>query len=237
MSAPVEYAPTQERCHVEHMAAGDVRDHVERYTFAAGFVQKGDRVLDIACGTGYGSDLLRTRCQAYVTGVDVSAGAVAEAKRVYGDGHGNGYLVGTMAEFAALPFDVVVSFETIEHIQDDMAALANLRRLLKPGGTLILSTPNRPVNSPRLRSLADKPGNAFHVREYTTAEMAERLERAGFGLPMAYGQKQRRLIRNKAARLAYSALAYAALPGHYSAKVQPLRRGLEPRYSVLVCKG
>jgi 2-polyprenyl-3-methyl-5-hydroxy-6-metoxy-1,4-benzoquinol methylase len=227
-----EYADTEERCHPEHMDAGDLQDHVERYRFAGRFV-RGKRVLDVASGTGYGSEHLRKCGANIVVGVDVSETAVREAIRSYGP-H---YRVGSVIDFDDEPFDVIVSFETIEHVDDYRSALRNLRRLLAPGGVLILSTPNRPVNSPELRDLADKPRNIYHVREFSTAEIVAALTDAGFASIEPYGQRQRRRIRNRLLYSVYAAAAYlGVLPGHFSAAVLPLREGLEPRYCVLVCR-
>lgn len=227
------YAKTEERCHVEHMGAADLQDHMERYYFAANYV-RGKRVLDIACGTGYGSAHMRQAGAAAVLGVDVSDAAIQEATRLYG----SDYRVGSILDFDnEAPFDTVISFETIEHVEDYRRALANLRRLLKPGGTLLLSTPNRPVNSPHLRSIEDRPRSPFHVREFSTQEIIEAVVSAGFATPEVYGQKLRRIFKRRPLRTVYAAVAYAGLiPGHFAATVLPLRPGLEPRYCILVSR-
>lgn len=229
----MKYRDTDERCHPEHMKPGDLQDHLERYRFASRFVA-GKRVLDIACGTGYGSALLRKAGARSVFGVDLSESALEEAIRLYGPD----YRVGSIIDFAeGAPYDVIVSYETIEHVADYEAALANLHRILAPAGTLLLSTPHRPVNSPHLQSLDDTPSNPFHVREFSVDEIVAAVERAGFKAPTVYGQKLRRPFKNGLASAAYAALAYARiLPGHYSSSVLPLRNGLEPRYAVLKCR-
>ena len=228
------YIETEERGHIEHMRRGDLQDHLERYAFAAKYA-RGRRVLDIACGTGYGSAHLREAGAARVIGVDISPAAVEEAKRAYGPD----YRLGSILDFDdGVPFDLIVSFETIEHVEDYRGALANLRRLLVPAGTLVLSTPNRPVNSPHLRSIDDRPGGSFHVREFSTAEICDAVVQAGFSPPEVYGQKQRRMFRNRALKTAYAGLAYAGLiPTHFAAAVLPISPGLEPRYCVLVSRG
>lgn len=228
----MSYRGTEERCDVDQKDTANFRDHLARYRFATRYV-RNKRVLDIACGTGYGSAQMRDAGAASVLGVDLSTEAVAEAIRVYGPD----YRVGSILDFdESRPFDVIVSFETIEHIDDYMGALRNLRRLLAEGGTLILSTPNRPVNSPQLGSLDDKPSNRFHVREFTTGEIEEATREAGFGAARLFGQKLRWPISSRLLRGLYAGLAYAKLiPGHFSAAVLPIRPGLEPRYCVLVC--
>lgn len=134
--------------------------HLDRYRFACPYVG-GKRVADIACGTGYGSSLLKTEGEAEsVTGIDISADAIqyAEAKHAPA---GVNFLEGSgdQTGLPAASFDVIVSFETIEHLPDDQKLLKEFSRLLIPGGTLIISTPNQwPLE------LAP-----FHVREYDRA--------------------------------------------------------------------
>jgi len=142
-------------------------EHWHRYLFAAGLV-RGKRVLDVASGEGYGSALLAGSA-AEVVGVDVSAEAVAFARERYPASNLR-FLAGSAG---AIPvegtacFDAVVSFETIEHVPADVQAafLAEVKRLLVPGGLLVISTPNKLVYS-------DQPGyrNQFHLREFRADE-------------------------------------------------------------------
>ncbi|MCB4770663.1 methyltransferase domain-containing protein [Ancylobacter sp. Lp-2] len=147
-------------------------EHQHRYAFAAGLVA-GGAVLDIACGEGYGAALL-ARSAARVVGVDLDADAVAHAARVYG---GTGNLSFEAGDIGALPFadhsfDAVVSFETIEHVGDPRAALAELKRVLKPGGRLVVSTPDREVYTDLLNNR-----NQFHLSELSAAEFGAELRR------------------------------------------------------------
>lgn len=228
------YVEEGERAHIEHTSAADMLDHEERYRFAAQFIKDCD-VLDIASGTGYGTDHLRKSGAKSVTGVDVSHAAVAECRRLFPD---TTYLQGSMVDFdAGLLYDRIVSFETIEHFDDYKGGLRNLHRLLKPGGTLILSTPNRPVNSPRLKSLADRPNHRFHVREFNVEEMRDALAEAGFKDIRIYGQKSRWMLKPRPLYLAYAAIAQTGIfRGHFSAKVLPIPVGAQPRYTVYVCR-
>jgi 2-polyprenyl-3-methyl-5-hydroxy-6-metoxy-1,4-benzoquinol methylase len=144
-------------------------EHVARYDFALKFVE-GKSVLDIACGTGYGLGVLKSHARS-VTGVDVDIEAVEQAKAeccenttvVLGSGLG--------LPFPDESFDVVTTFETLEHLHDRGGFLSELKRVLKRNGTLILSTPNanytRPVNG--------KPHNPFHVYEYDPDELTSEL--------------------------------------------------------------
>jgi len=122
--------------------------HKDRYFFAADYIKAniktGMTVLDAACGTGYGSDILKNTLQAQVFGVDISPQAIDYAARKYG-GKGCVFKTGDVTRLSGFSeeyFDVVVSFETIEHIEEPMVFLEKIKSLLKPGGVLILSTPN-----------------------------------------------------------------------------------------------
>jgi SAM-dependent methyltransferase len=154
--------------------------HLARYKFASGFVG-GKDVLDIACGVGYGSALLAESGAHSVEGVDIRDENVHYAKTSYcaknlffsqGDITSHGQ---------PESYDLIVCFETIEHIDCYNSALLNCHRLLRPGGTLLISSPNRPLSSPG-RWILDPPENRFHVREFTVAELYLLLEAAGFSV-------------------------------------------------------
>ena len=135
--------------------------HVHRY-FSVLDLVRGKRVLDISCGEGYGAALMRDNGAAEVIGADIDAKIVARANRVYG---GEGLRFEVADARGALPFgddrfDVVVSFETIEHIAEHEGFLAELTRVLTPDGTLVISTPDAELSDP------DAP-NPFHAKELT----------------------------------------------------------------------
>jgi SAM-dependent methyltransferase len=153
-------------------------EHVYRYKFAAGFV-RARRVLDVACGEGYGTAALAACGAASVIGVDVSAAACAHARARYGVDARVG-----RAEALPLPdasVDLVVSFETLEHLHDPEAFLSECRRVLRPAGALIVSTPNRPVYSP------EGHYNGFHHRELDETEFKDLLS-AHFRRSTMFGQ-------------------------------------------------
>lgn len=117
------------------------RFHLSRYEFAREHSQ-GLRVLDAACGTGYGSALL-AETAAQVDGVDLSREAIEWAERNYG--RPNTAFHAACVEFTPFPestFDLVVSFETLEHTLSPATALWEFVRVMKPGGTGIFSVPN-----------------------------------------------------------------------------------------------
>lgn len=140
-------------------------EHWHRYAAVAPLAA-GKRVLDAACGEGYGSHLL-AQDAAHVTGVDVSAEAVAHARERYARAN----LEFAAASVTALPLpdasvDLVVSFETVEHLAAQEAMLAEFRRVLAPAGALVISSPNRPVYNE-----GGGVENHYHVRELDRAEL------------------------------------------------------------------
>jgi SAM-dependent methyltransferase len=132
-------------------------EHVNRYAWAE--PRASGRILDVACGTGYGSAMLARRGQ--VSGLDKESAAVALAHHRAPEIDFRACVLPPIP-FPDRTFDVVVTFETLEHIEDDEAYIAEIHRVLKPGGQLLLSTPNAAVSSP-----GGSPSNPWHVREYT----------------------------------------------------------------------
>lgn len=157
-------------------------EHFHRYALAARYVS-GRVVLDVASGEGYGSALL-ARYARSVVGVDVSQEAVNHAQRKYASLTNVSFLQGRCEElpFAESTFDVVVSFETIEHIAEQRRFLQEVRRVLKPDGLLILSSPNRAAYR------KDSAQNPFHVHEVDRAEL-ESLLRGVFPSIRLLGQR------------------------------------------------
>src|SRR5262245_29734412 len=144
-------------------------EHLHRYLFALGYCV-GRRVVDVACGEGYGAAFLG-KFAAEVVGVDSSAEAIAHAGRAYG----SSTVAFHVADATSIPVDdghadVVVSFETIEHLSGQTAFLAEVVRVLRPDGLLILSTPDR-------TAFAGLERNPFHTRELDRDELAALLGR------------------------------------------------------------
>jgi len=164
--------------------AGEIwYEHWHRYHFATRLVAGLD-VLDIACGEGYGSALLARRA-ARVVGADLSAAAIAHARTRYGSQSNLAFREAdcTALPFADASFDAVVSFETIEHIAGQEPFGDEMRRVLRPGGIVIVSCPNKAEYSDRRGAT-----NEFHVRELYRDELA-RLITPRFAHTLWYGQR------------------------------------------------
>ncbi|MGE0863299.1 MAG: methyltransferase domain-containing protein [Vicinamibacterales bacterium] len=128
-------------------AGADADAHAGRYAWATQFVRPGDRVLDAACGLGYGSAILADATLAdSVVGVDIDEDAVRYATDHYARDRRRLNFetrdLSTVSDWSRASFDVIVSFETLEHLTAPAKFLAECQRLLTPGGRLICSVPN-----------------------------------------------------------------------------------------------
>ncbi len=157
-------------------------EHWHRYAWAAQLAN-GRRVLDAACGEGYGSYVL-SRHASSVVGVDIDPKAITHARQKYQATN----LTFEQADCTRLPLaddsvDMVVSFETLEHLAEQDALLAEFRRVLVPDGVLLLSSPDK-------KTYSDETGydNPFHVRELYRDELEALLQRH-FPAFRLYGQK------------------------------------------------
>lgn len=123
--------------------------HKDRYEFAVNVLKnmqnKGIVILDAACGTGYGSDIMKRVNPRKNIGVDICPKTIQYARNAYGNDKCVFEVadVTNMREFPGSMFDAVVSFETIEHLDKPIMFLENMHRLLKKDGCLIISTPNK----------------------------------------------------------------------------------------------
>lgn len=152
-----------------NVSGESVTEHLHRYALAMPYCA-GKEVLDIACGEGYGSALLR-HVATRVTGVDIAPAAVAHAAAKYQRPN----LEFRQGSCDAIPLpdasvDVVVSFETLEHHDRHVEMIREIRRVLRPGGLVLISTPNT-------LNYSEKPGyrNPFHVKELTRDQFRDLL--------------------------------------------------------------
>lgn len=166
-------------------------DHIERYVFASKFIENKS-VLDIACGVGYGTSLLAESRASFVLGVDICPSAISYAKTKYKNNNVD-FQTGDIGKFQTqTKYDVVVCFETIEHVINFKLAVSNLYCLLKDGGILFISSPNRIVTSPSASNLYSKPKNKHHCQEFTISELSNLLFSHGFIIKNKniFGQRQ-----------------------------------------------
>lgn len=133
-------------------------EHVSRYFFASQFV-KNKLVLDVACGSGYGSYYLLEKGAKQVVGIDIDQKTIEYAKKRYKKK--NLIFIKGSAENLPLQekaFDLVVSLETIEHLKNQHLFLKEIKRVLRKDGLFVMSTPN---------ALVYPKGNIFHTQEFT----------------------------------------------------------------------
>lgn len=172
---------------------------------------RGGIVLDAGCGEGYGAHLLSPAASAAgpggrVVAVDYDMATVGHVRATYPR------LAVLRANLVALPLagggvDAVVCMQVIEHLWDQPGLLAECARVLRPGGVLVVSTPNRLTFSPG----RDTPLNPFHTRELAAAELAGLLRDAGFGpvrmLGVHHGPRLRELDRRHGGSLVAAQIA------------------------------
>ena len=145
-------------------------EHLHRYAYACQLVTN-KTVLDIACGEGYGTEML-SRSARRVYGVDNNRKTIAHAKNKYGS-YRVKFLEGSCQSIPLSDgsVDVVVSFETIEHITEHEKMLGEIRRVLRPGGVLIISSPDK-----EQYDALQPTANRFHQKELGLAEFESLLE-------------------------------------------------------------
>lgn len=175
--------------HMDMLRDGGERSdaHVIRYHWASDYVKSGDRVLDAACGLGYGARVIQHNTRAsQVVGVDGSEYAVDYARKSFSDGQRRieyrvGMLPEALSSFEDGSFDVITSFETLEHVPDPVAVLREFHRLLAPGGRMLVSVPN---------DWSDETGedpNPYHLHVYDWSRLKSELS-VDFILEEAFAQ-------------------------------------------------
>ena len=163
---------------------GGIRyEHLHRYAMSLQHVED-KHVLDLASGEGYGSYHL-SRVAASVVGVDIDEEAVSHAQQRYAEQPNLSYRVGHCAQIPLddRSVDVVVSFETIEHHDQHEMMMCEIKRVLKPEGLLIISSPNKKTHSEDLGIHSH-----FHIKELYLEEFKNLLA-ASFSQVRLYGQK------------------------------------------------
>jgi len=177
-----------ERIVPDETSPGILALHLKRYEFARPWCR--DRaVLDAGCGVGYGAAYL-AEVAASVVGVDRDEGAIAYAQERYARPNVE-FRVGDLLDLELHDdfFDVVCSFETIEHLEDVDAFLAEIVRVLRPDGVFVVSTP-------RVDETTASPENPFHRVELSRGDF-EALLRRSFREVELYGQRRLQTARHR----------------------------------------
>ncbi len=173
----------------ERQISPDIRnireDHLNRYRFAVQALSEisPQKVIDLACGIGYGSSMLAEATGAEILGIDIDPGAIEYAETYYT--HPKAYFLCADARIVTVEpesIDAVVSFETIEHVDFDKELLGRFHQFLRPKGRLIISTPNE-TTMPH-----DHVRFPFHVRHYTFGEINKLLTNTDFKVLRTYTQ-------------------------------------------------
>ncbi|HLE48575.1 MAG TPA: class I SAM-dependent methyltransferase [Patescibacteria group bacterium] len=214
-------------------------DHVDRYKFVVPYI-KSKTVLDIACGSGYGTLYLAENGAKNVLGMDLSTSAITYAKKHYS--HKNVlYSVGN-AESIPLKnnsIDVLVSFETIEHLNNYKNFIKEIQRVLKKNGLLIISTPNN------ITGTGSK--NPYHKKEFTFKEFRQLIEKQFVNINV-YGQKPvlvkyikfinevTKMIKNEKLRWMADTIGRIIFRGSKVMPIGHIRNGFEPLYVIIVGK-
>jgi len=164
-------------------------EHIARYLFARSYA-KGS-ILDLAASSCYGSSILASNGSNYVVSADLNADALLYGKTVFPRKNREavrcdaGHL-----PFKIAAFDAIVSIETIEHLQNQAMFLKSVRRVLKPLGLIILSTPNKIVSCPILQT----PINPYHNKEYGLKEISSLFEGLGLKIVRVFFQTRTSII-------------------------------------------
>jgi len=213
----------------DRTGAETLRLSVERYEFAAGFLGEG-RVLDLACGVGYGTRLLSDRVSTVsALGVDVSEGAVDYANQRYANERTQYQSHDAMTFEDRSGFEAIVSIETIEHLPNPAVFVDRLSALLAPGGLLVGSVPVTPSVDANPHHLHDFSERSFRrlFEKHGLVEI-DRLEQdQPFGLFSVLSRSEARMKDMRSNLAGY----YLNHPGAFLRRgLSTLRHGFKNKY-------
>lgn len=164
--------------------------HLFAYSFVKKEIHEGSFVLEVGCGNGYGTSLL-AKNGFNVVGLDIDEETIKEASKKYQTQNCNFvWYDGKKIPFEEETFDFIVSFQVIEHVQDDIGFISEIKRVLKTDGTFFLTTPNRLY---RLKP-NEKPKNPFHIREYSPQDFQGLLKK-GFNEAKVLGIRGKKEVQ------------------------------------------
>ena len=215
-------------------------DHFCRYNFVSEYI-KGKSVLDAACGEGYGAEILIDNGAIKYTGIDINNNNIDHANTKYQKLKGATFHNADALTFETNEtFQIICSFETIEHVIDPQKLLVNMYQYLASDGILFISTPYRYTylgNS----SIYDKPKNIHHIREFMPLELISLLKNAGFNPVSMYGQRLAirnhknivsKLLRKIIGETDRNSSPYLRLFNNYSFKPSPITK--IPKYFLIL---
>ena len=178
-------------------------EHLHRYEDVVKSLSGNEIILDIACGSGFGTHLLSTHSTGKVFGGDLSSEAISLCEKAWEEDNLTYKVMdGTQLEFQDNFFDVVVSFETIEHTTMFNEMIKELKRVAKPNGIIYLSTPNVKINSPT--GLVTNP---YHTQEWNYEEFYKIVNKH-FNSYKILGQKYNRYKNKKSIAFYVEKLLY-----------------------------
>ena len=198
--------------------------HLARYLFAADYA-RNRRILDAGTGSGYGARLLQSTGATTVVGVDIDPETIQQAKTCFGSDNVE-FLVDDCEQLSQVtgPFDLICSFENIEHLHHPERFLDAAGRLLAPDGGLLISTPDRVSTPPFVNG---RPKNQFHIREWYADEFSSLLG-CYFAEVQMYAQVETTALQSRTA--AISALSQVLQWHNPIAAFFLRRRPLRSRY-------
>jgi len=211
--------------------------HLERYEFASRYARQG-RLLDIACGVGYGTRLLTDRSRAEISaiGVDISAEATCYARERYENDHTHFITCDAMQFQDPEGFDTIVSLETIEHVPDPAGFIDHMIELLRPGGIFVGSVPTTPSVDANPHHLHDFSERSFRrlSEHHDLVEVDALRQIQVFKLGAALTRSEPRMEQIRRNLLAY----YLYHPGAFARRIwSTLRHGFTNHYITIIWQG
>lgn len=214
-----------------------VNDHLERYNYVSRHCNNL-KVLDIACGTGYGANILKSSGASVTCGIDISSSSIEYANNKYSS-YNLHFKCGDIQNEIKINFtpDVIVCFETIEHVEDWKKSLISLSNVAKNNYCkLYISSPNRIITSPDAISINDKPRNKFHIHEFVPEELLDALNDVGFKCVEILGQRYQPYFNNAFLQKLYQKIFKPHIFSSFKLRKFIERRFLQPTYFLIVAE-
>lgn len=167
-------------------------EHLGRYYFAKDVLNNCNRVLDVACGDGYGTKVLSEKIK-YVVGVDRNKDYLNIAKSKYNNDNIEYKCIDVDKETIVGKYDGIVCLETLEHLKYSDSFLNNLYNILDENGVMILSVPNSKYEIVENGHNKD----SFHLHIFKYKDITKKLQKVGFYIKKVYGQSYINKIVNK----------------------------------------